>query len=354
MTGPHERLRKELYLWLRPGIQILRDEDHLVFIDQMGEVVQIADSGAIAFELTERLNGQERTETLSAHPYFPIVIPLLKDRGWLVSLRDELGVMLSRYFALSREISAFAHLYPDELDWHFSLLSKKKVLIVGLGGIGAHVAFALCANGIGSLTLVDPDHIEPTNLNRQFLFSSGDVGLPKVEVVARELTDRFQATNVHAVQRNFDEPTLAAHLLQGVDLVVICGESTVLHDHPQLCRATPIMLCGYMGAVGVVGPLLDTSKGSACWPCVMGHHSRPAMRQIERLSITRQASWNPSGFAINAMTGSICSQICVGFLSEQPSALKWVGIQLKTSCMTLDIDKKHVEPLFCEHSIASS
>jgi hypothetical protein len=345
-----EEEKHDHFLWLRPGISVLSHGDDLILIGQDGEVIQIEGSGTLALQLTERLNGEESRSTLSLNPYLEILLALLKERGWLVTLRDPLSALLGDFSALSREISAFAQLYPDELDWHFRQISKRKVLIIGIGGIGSNVAFALCANGVGAITIVDLDRVEQTNLNRQFLFSNQDVGLPKVDVVARELTGRFPGTVVNAVHGNFDEPNLAVRLLHGTDLVVVCGESGILQDNPELCDGIPIILSGYRGMVGVVGPLLVPTLGSACWSCVMSHYDRSAVRRVERSALPRQSSWNPSGFAINSMTGSICSTICVGFLSAQPAAAQWLGVQLRASSANLAIERVCVQPVTCEHS----
>lgn len=343
----------DLYLWLRPGIQVLKDGTELILIEPGGEVIQISDPLSLGLHFVESLNGEQRASALSSNAYSSVMIPLLLQRSWLVTLCNPLEALLGRYSALSREISAFAHLYPLHLDRHFALLSTKKVLIVGLGGIGTNVAFALCANGVGSVTLVDMDVVELTNLNRQFLYTADDLGKSKVEIAALELGRRFPSTTLNAVHRDFDDPDLASRLVAGSDLVIVCGESAILHDYPELCDGVPIILSGYQGAMGVIGPLLNARQGTACWKCVMARYARPEMRHIQRSTRPRQDSWNPSGFGINALTGSICSNIAVGFLAEQPAAAQWLGLQLKASYANFTIAKSQVEPRSCEHSTVS-
>ncbi|HUY00268.1 MAG TPA: ThiF family adenylyltransferase [Candidatus Deferrimicrobium sp.] len=64
--------------------------------------------------------------------------------------------------------------------WDQELLQKTHVLVVGVGGIGSIAALAYTRLGVGRLTLVDVDHVEPSNLNRQLLYSKADVGKQKV------------------------------------------------------------------------------------------------------------------------------------------------------------------------------
>ena len=63
-------------------------------------------------------------------------------------------------------------------------LAAARVLVVGCGGLGAPVISSLAAAGVGHLTLVDDDTVEPSNLNRQVLFTEADVGRRKAEVAA--------------------------------------------------------------------------------------------------------------------------------------------------------------------------
>jgi len=72
-------------------------------------------------------------------------------------------------------------------------LKAARVLLVGMGGLGAPGALYLAAAGVGTLGLADPDAVSLSNLQRQVLYQTGDVGRPKVEVAA----GRLAAINPH-------------------------------------------------------------------------------------------------------------------------------------------------------------
>ena len=68
-------------------------------------------------------------------------------------------------------------------------LAAARVLVVGVGGVGAYAAEMLCRAGIGQLTLVDADTVQPTNINRQLPATHATLGRPKVEVLAERFRD---------------------------------------------------------------------------------------------------------------------------------------------------------------------
>src|SRR5437899_10434890 len=82
-------------------------------------------------------------------------------------------------------------------------LARARVLLVGVGGLGAPAAAALAAAGVGVLGLIDPDVVELSNLHRQPLYESGDLGRPKVDVAAARLRARTPGLRVETWRARF-------------------------------------------------------------------------------------------------------------------------------------------------------
>ena len=125
-----------------------------------------------------------------------------------------------------------ADLSPDErrrYDRHLILpefgeegqrrLRAGRVLIVGAGGLGSPAALYLAAAGVGTIGLVDFDAVDVTNLQRQILYGTPEIGTPKLTAA----TARLQALNPHVEIVPHDEPfavSNAARLVGAYDVIV--------------------------------------------------------------------------------------------------------------------------------------
>jgi molybdopterin/thiamine biosynthesis adenylyltransferase len=98
-------------------------------------------------------------------------------------------------------------------------LKAARVAMLGAGGLGAPAALYLAAAGIGQLRIIDPDTASLSNLQRQILYRSEDVGRAKVERAAEALAALNQNVAVESVPTRLDE-TNAHALLSGVDLIL--------------------------------------------------------------------------------------------------------------------------------------
>jgi molybdopterin/thiamine biosynthesis adenylyltransferase len=97
-------------------------------------------------------------------------------------------------------------------------------LIVGAGGLGCPAALYLAAAGLARLVLADRDSVDLTNLQRQILYRTADVGAPKVEAARTSLKAVNPEVDVVALQTRLDFPS-AEPLVAGVDLVLDCSDN---------------------------------------------------------------------------------------------------------------------------------
>ena len=103
-------------------------------------------------------------------------------------------------------------------------LSAIRVGIVGVGGIGSVIAEELTHLGVADLTLVDPDVIEASNLNRVIAATFNDIGQPKVDVAARWIAALRPNHRVLALKGSV-LTTRVARELRNVEFIFICTDS---------------------------------------------------------------------------------------------------------------------------------
>ena len=98
-------------------------------------------------------------------------------------------------------------------------LKAATVALVGVGGLGAPAALYLAAAGIGRLKLIDDDAVSLSNLQRQILYRSADVGAPKVERARDVLAGLNAHVAIETTAQRLTEAN-AADLLRGADIVL--------------------------------------------------------------------------------------------------------------------------------------
>jgi molybdopterin/thiamine biosynthesis adenylyltransferase len=141
-------------------------------------------------------------------------------------------------------------------------------VIVGAGGLGTPIALALAPSG-GRLVLVDDDVVDLSNLPRQVLYGTADVGQKKVLVARRALLDRgVPADRVEAVNARFDESTAVA-LLHDATVVIDGSDSPTgkffVNDVAR-ARGVHAVIAGVIRDRGNVFPV--RSDGGPCYRCL--------------------------------------------------------------------------------------
>jgi molybdopterin-synthase adenylyltransferase len=98
-------------------------------------------------------------------------------------------------------------------------LKKAHIFIAGAGGLGSPVSLYLAVAGIGTITIVDMDVVDQTNLNRQILHTDSDVGKKKTVSAEEKLAAINPDITIHAIDTRIDESN-AARLIGNADGIV--------------------------------------------------------------------------------------------------------------------------------------
>ncbi|NUN96600.1 MAG: molybdopterin-synthase adenylyltransferase MoeB [Candidatus Omnitrophica bacterium] len=135
-----------------------------------------------------------------------------KTRGYPWSVDREAGRLAAARY--SRHL-----LVPEVGESGQRKLFEARVLVLGAGGLGSPAAIYLAAAGVGHLGIVDPDAVDESNLQRQILHGTADIGRPKVESAAEHVRSLNPDVEVTRIPLRLDSSN-AMEVLAGWDIVV--------------------------------------------------------------------------------------------------------------------------------------
>lgn len=148
-------------------------------------------------------------------------------------------------------------------------LSRAKIAVFGIGGVGSYVVEALARCGVASLTLVDNDSFSVTNINRQLYALHSTVGKSKVMVAKERIRDIDENILVHTYETFYNDDTAGMFDLGAFDYVVdaidtVTSKLLLIKNAKE--RRTPIISC--MGTGNKMDAskfeIADISKTSVC------------------------------------------------------------------------------------------
>ena len=181
-------------------------------------------------------------------------------------------------------------------------LTKSRVAIFGIGGVGGYTLEALARAGVGQLDLIDSDTVSRSNINRQILATQSTVGLPKVEVGKRRVMDINPDYTVRTWEIFYTPETADQFDFTQYDYIVDAIDTVT--GKLQLVKAaqeagTPIISC--MGTGNKLDAsafeVSDISKTTMC-PLARIMRKELGKRGIKHLKVvySREEALSPTGW----------------------------------------------------------
>ncbi|MDC9529417.1 molybdopterin-synthase adenylyltransferase MoeB [Pseudoalteromonas sp. Angola-7] len=192
-------------------------------------------------------------------------------------------------------------------------LWQSHALIVGLGGLGCPVAQYLAASGVGTLTLVDNDVVDATNLQRQVLYKQTDVGSLKTHAAKAQLTSLNDEIDIHTIDAFLDKDFALNTLLNTVDVVIDCSDNLATRNLlNSACYNTNTPL--------VSGSAIRMEGQVACFTMAQNSHCYGCLSQLfseQTQSCSESGVLSP----IVGLIGSIQATEALKLLAGLPSKL---------------------------------
>jgi bacteriocin biosynthesis cyclodehydratase domain-containing protein len=186
---------------------------------------------------------------------------------------DDDRVEPEEFARFDRQLRYFSDIGADDLapSECQRRLREAKVAVLGVGGLGGYVAWALACCGVGEMWLIDGDRIELSNLNRQILYNESEIGLLKVEVAAARLRAFNRTSRITATARRLDSEVEIADFIAGADLLVDAADWPA-YDIERWCNnacfeaGIPYITMSHFPPIARVGPLYVPGE-TGCYAC---------------------------------------------------------------------------------------
>ena len=165
-----------------------------------------------------------------------------------------------------------------------------RVLIIGAGGLGSPAALYLATSGVGRLTLVDDDHVELSNLQRQILHPTAHLGLPKVESARRSLAAFNPDIEIRTLQSRVHDDALDELVAQADVVLDCCDNFSTRHAVNRACVAhrTPLVSGAAIRFDGQVSVFDLRDDDAPCYHCLF-----PEADDVEALSCATTGVFAP-------------------------------------------------------------
>jgi molybdopterin/thiamine biosynthesis adenylyltransferase/rhodanese-related sulfurtransferase len=204
-------------------------------------------------------------------------------------------------------------------------LAAAHVAVVGAGGLGSPTVLALAAAGIGSLTVIDDDEVEASNLQRQVMHRVTDVGRPKVASAVRVAADLSPHTVVHVRQVRLTREN-AADLLSGAHVVV---DGTDTFD----TREAVAEACERLGVPLVWGVVQEFhAQATVFWSAPPAGTAPVRLRDLYPAETVGEL---PTCAAVGVL-GSLCLQVGALLATETVKLVTGVGEPLLGRVVVID------------------
>ncbi len=150
------------------------------------------------------------------------------------------------------------------------MLRSAHAMIVGIGGLGSPAAMYLAASGIGSLSLCDYDRVDLSNLQRQILHTTDDIGELKTHSARASLESINPHVNLHSVDYLAEEDELSK-LARSADIILDCTDnfdSRFGLNRVSRSTSTPLITAAAIRWEGQITAFDPRVADSPCYQCL--------------------------------------------------------------------------------------
>lgn len=149
-------------------------------------------------------------------------------------------------------------------------LANARVVIIGMGGLGSAASLYLTSAGVGHLVIADFDEVDLSNLQRQILYATDDIGRPKVAAAKDRLATVNPGVTIDAINTQLDEAQLQEQIAAATIVVDCCDNFRTRFAINAACQQTrkPLVSAAAIRFEAQISVFIPGDPDSPCYRCL--------------------------------------------------------------------------------------
>ena len=205
------------------------------------------------------------------------------------------------------EIFSRQLILKDFNEKNFKKIQSKHIVIIGLGGIGCPLAQYLVSSGIRKITMIDHDKVSLSNLNRQILFSTNDLGRLKTKVAYERLKNINPKSKIEIISKKITKNNINNMLNKNTIIVDATDNWKTMNIINNFCvkNFIPLLSTSVVGYDGQIILLKNNKKHHLCLNCIFPGKNEPELARCETVGVLGIAA---------GLVGIISAQMIINYI----------------------------------------
>lgn len=251
---------------IKNSVSVFEDNNNIILNDTINnKVYRIlgldSESKNIIYSLLN--NKKENLSSYENNKKYDKVLSILKSKDMIIENYDN-NYIETMY---EKQVDFFSD-FLDNPNTIPNMLNNKKVVIIGLGGVGCIAIQHLLSCGVSKFILIDPDYVSESNLNRQFCYTQKQVGKSKVDAMKNYIKSTGINISASYFKKFVDSETSLEDMLinEGkIDFILVCADTPAVKIRNYILNYAikqniPLSFVGIGVYDGFWGPLIDSTR----------------------------------------------------------------------------------------------
>ncbi len=290
----------------------------------------------------------ENYENIDSDDLFDLILFFIKKNVLIKVDCDYSEIFVSEQYRLINFFEDYCS-STSEVISSLKLISTRKVMIIGIGAVGTWVSESLIRTGLKNITLIDDDTVEISNLHRQGMFFSDDVGKFKVDVLSENLCSIFSDVKVTKIKEKLTSDFFKKYNGK-YDLIINCADKPSVDETTRIIarfcmehKIPHIVGGGYNLHLTLIGQTVIPNR-TACVMCFEKHLQKINSADLDGVKkLTRKNRKIGSFSPLSTIAASLATIDAIKIVSGKYDFISNSNSRIEFDVRERDINKHFVE-----------